>query len=215
MLRNQIKPITAVVTMFLLLLALVACDGGGPYSETFDTAGNWRAGTDGDAEGQVVNGVYDLFVKADNLFIWTTGGENFGDGVYEVEATQVAGPVNNGYGMVFRVNDDRDDFYVFEISGDGFVWIGRYRAGGKDEIQPLVGDWWFESTAVRPGLNQTNTLRVQAEGANMIFFVNGQEVGRVTDDAFSSGDIGLMVETLGEGGVRVQFDNFSVTPIAR
>lgn len=212
--RNQTNRIV-VAALLLFLAAVAGCGGNGPYVETFDTAGGWRTGTDGDAEGQIVNGVYDMLVKADNLFIWTTAGQSFSDGIYEMEATQVAGPENNGYGMVFRVNDDRDDFYVFEISGDGFVWIGRYRGGGKDEIQPLVGEWWFESTAVRPGLNETNTLRVEAEGANMIFFVNGQEVGRVTDDAFGSGDIGLMVETLGEGGVHVQFDNFSVTPIER
>ena len=46
-----------------------------------------------------------------------------------------------------------------------------------------------------------------------IFYVNDQEVGRVTDDTFSRGDIGLMVRTLGAGGVHVQFDNYSVTPI--
>ena len=81
------------------------------------------------------------------------------------------------------------------------------------EAEPLVGEWWFESTAVQQGLNKTNVLRVQAEGGNMIFFVNDQEVGRVTDDAFRSGDVGLMVETLGLGGVQVQFDNVSVTPL--
>jgi hypothetical protein len=76
-----------------------------------------------------------------------------------------------------------------------------------------VGDWWFESPAINQGANATNTLRVHAEGQNLIFYVNDQEVGRVTDDAFRSGDIGLMVRTLGESGVHVQFDNFTVTPI--
>jgi hypothetical protein len=46
----------------------------------------------------------------------------------------------------------------------------------------------------------------------MIFYVNGQEVGRVTDKTFQSGDIGLFAQSLGLGGVRIQFDNFSVTP---
>ena len=54
---------------------------------------------------------------------------------------------------------------------------------------------------------------VEAESANLIFYVNDQEVGRVTDDTFSKGDIGLMVHTLGAGGAHIQFDNFSVEPI--
>ncbi|MCA9970704.1 MAG: hypothetical protein KC425_10840 [Anaerolineales bacterium] len=203
-------------TLFLgLVILLTACLGqNAPFQETFDDAGDWRVGAQEDADGQVVDGVYDLLVKADSVVIWTTAGREFGDATYQVEATQVEGPVNNGYGMLFRVDDERDNFYVFEVSGDGYVWIGRYRNGGEGEdgVEPLVGDWWFESDAVNQGLNATNVLRVEAEGSNMVFFVNDQEVGRVSDAAFAAGDIGLMVETLGEGGVRVQFDDFFVTP---
>ena len=201
-----------LILILLALLALSACGGEQTYEETFDEPGTWRIGNDADAVGQVVDGVYDMVVEADDVTIWTTGGQSFTDGVYEVEATQVDGPENNGYGLVFRLDDEKDDFYLFKISGDGYVWIGRYHNGGA-EVEPLVGEWWFESPAVLQGLDQTNRLRVAAEGANLIFYVNDQEVGRVTDDTFASGDIGLLVETLGLGGVQVQFDNFRVTPI--
>lgn len=201
----------------IVLLALLAgCLGStAAYRETFDEPGSWRVGSDGDVEGQVIDGKYDLLVKADVLFAWTTAGKRFGDAVYEVETVQVEGPLNNGYGMLFRVDDTRDDFYVFEISGDGYVWIGRYRNGGDDETTPIIGDWWFESSAINQGLGVVNRLKVDAEGANLIFYVNDQEVGRVTDTSFSQGDVGLMVETMGAGGVRVQFDNFFVTPKTR
>ncbi|MBK8984714.1 MAG: hypothetical protein IPM39_01315 [Chloroflexi bacterium] len=208
---TKYKTVTAVLLLAVLLLA--GCRGQSSYLETFDAPGKWRVGTDADAIGQVANGVYDLTVTADDVIIWTTAGESFGDGIYEMDATQVAGPLNNGYGLLFRLDNEKDDFYLFKISGDGYVWIGRYRGGGAGEAQPLIGQWWFESTAVQQGLNRTNRLKVQAEGGNMIFYVNDQEVGRVTDDAFKQGDVGLMVETLGLGGVQVQFDNVSVTPL--
>lgn len=203
------------VLALILLIGLTSCLGqNSPYQERFDEPGKWRFGNDTDAVGQVVDGKYDLLVKADTAFIWTTAGKEFGDATYQVEATQVEGPLNNGYGMLFRVNDDRDDFYVFEMSSDGYVWIGLYRNGGDgdDATEPIIGDWWIESAAINQGLNQLNVLRVEAEGANLIFYINEQEVGRVTNDAFNKGDVGLMVETLGAGGVRVQFDNFLVTP---
>ena len=209
--KRQFYLVTVVLSLFL---GLAACGGGSqPFLETFDAPGDWRTGSDIDVEGEVREGVFDFLVKADDMLIWTTAGKEFGDGVYEVEATQVEGPLDNGYGMLFRVDDENDDFYLFEISGDGFVWIGRYRNGGDDEIEPIVSESWLESTAVNSGLNATNKLRVRAESANLIFYVNDQEIGRVTDDAFTKGDIGLMVRTLGAGGVRVQFDNFSVNPI--
>ena len=203
-----------LILILLIVLALSACGGEQAYEETFDELGKWRTGNDADAVGRVVEGVYDMTVEADDVTIWTTAGESFADGIFQVEATQVAGPDNNGYGMVFRLDDSKDDFYIFKISGDGYVWIGRYHSGGA-EAEPLVGEWWFESPAVNRGVNQVNVLRVNAEGGNMIFFVNNQEVGRVTDNNFASGDIGLLVETLGQGGVQIQFDNFTVTPIEK
>lgn len=212
MLKKQ-KYILAIGLLSLIMLALTACGSQQPYLETFDSPGDWRTGDDIDVEGDVQDGVFDLLVKADDLLIWTTAGKEFSDGVYEVEATQIDGPLDNGYGMLFRVNDETDDFYLFEISGDGFVWIGRYLNGGDDEITPIVSNSWFDSAAVSTGLNATNTLKVEAERANLIFYVNDQEVGRVTDNTFSKGDIGLMVRTLGAGGVHIQFDNFSVDPI--
>ncbi|MFQ5419284.1 MAG: family 16 glycoside hydrolase [Anaerolineae bacterium] len=211
--RTLTHHIPELTLLLFVLLAVSACSNNVNFVETFDAPGNWRTGSDSDVEGAVRDGVYDFLVKADDMVIWTTAGREFGDAVYEVEATQIGGPDNNGYGMLFRVDDENDHFYLFEISGDGFVWIGRYRSGGEEEAESLVGDWWFESDAVRKGPNQTNRLKVEADGDNLTFYINSQEVGQVTDDAFNQGDIGLLVRTLGEGDVHVQFDNFSVTPI--
>lgn len=208
--RNLVRLITGVVGLILLL---AACGGQSAYVETFDEVGNWRTDSDSEVAGVVENGVYDFTIFADELTSWTTAGENFKDGLYEVEATQVDGPDNNAFGMLFRVDDQNDNFYAFQISGDGFVWIGRYRNGIAEE--PIINDWWFESTAVKPGAGQTNKLSVRAEGQNLIFLVNDIEVGRVSDDAFSNGDIGLMVRSLGQPDVHVQFDNFKVTPLEK
>ena len=200
--------------IWLILLAaavLTACGAMQTYTETFDEPGNWRVESSSDVVGEVRDGVYDFTVHADDLTSWTTAGEQFSDGLYSVEATQLAGPNNNAYGLLLRVDDEDNNFYTFQISGDGFIWIGRYQDGVADP-EPIVNEWWFESPVINQG-NATNKLSVRAEGQNLIFFVNDQEVGRVTDDAFSSGDIGLMVRTLGSGGVHIQFDNFIVEPL--
>ncbi len=197
----------------LLLIGILAACGGGsaPYAEPFDEPGTWTVGDDTYTEGKIEGGVYDLLIKGDDVRRWTHAGESFGDGVYQVEATQVEGPLDNGFGMIFRADTDAGNFYLFKISGDGYVWIGRYRDSAEE--MAIVGNHWIQSTAVQQGLNATNVLRVQAESGNLIFFVNNQEVGRITDNAFSSGDIGLFAETLGSPGVRVHFDNFTVEPI--
>ena len=209
------KDLLKAILVGLLLGLVTACGSGNePYVETFDEPGTWRVGEDAVGEGTISNGVYDFLIKADRDIKWTTAGESFTDGVYEVEATQVDGPLDTGgYGLLFRIDDQNDNFYAFEISSDGFVQIASYQEGQQETI--LVDRWWFESSAIKQGLNQRNVLRVQAEGANLIFLVNDQEVGRVTDNTFASGDVGLMIESLGQGGVRVHFDNLSVTPLER
>lgn len=199
-------------SLILLVWSLTACSRGPDYTETFDDPGTWRTDSDSEVQGVVQDGVYDFIVYADDMTTWTTAGESFSDGLYEVDATQVGGPDNNAFGMLFRLDNQEDNFYAFQISGDGYVWIGRYFNGIAEE--PIVGDWWFESPNIHLGSGVTNRLGVQAEGQNLIFYINGQEVGRVTDDAFRSGDIGLMVRSLGQGDVHIQFDNFTVSSIA-
>ncbi len=203
----------AILLLTLILLASCAKSNPSslPFIETFDNAGNWGTGEDAYSIGAVVNGVYDFKVLENDISRWVSAGKSFSDGIYEVEATPVEGPLDNGYGLIFRANPEAGDFYLFKVSADGYVWIGRYANGA--EAATIIGDHWFESPAVLRGLNATNKLKVQAEAGNLIFYVNDQEVGRVTDNTLTKGDVGMLVQTLGGGGVRVLFDNLSVKPL--
>ncbi len=210
--------------LFLLVLlaglagVLTACGGDGAFTDEFDRLGSWGSGNNADVEGTVANGVYELHVKADTGLFWATAGkESLGEGIYELDATQVDGPLDNGFGLMLRADNETDNFVLFEVSGDGFVWIGWCEDGCEAVADPLVNDGWFESKAVREGLNATNRLRVDYGSSEMVFSVNGQEVGRAgsaISGSSTAGDIGLLVETLGLGGVRVAFDNFRYSPQA-
>ncbi len=199
--------------LVLVLCGAVACADNSAESlnETFDQVASWRVGDDFEASGQVEDGVYRFNITQETGSFWTTAGKNFDNGIYQVDVVQRGGPIDAGYGMMLRVDDETDAFYLFEISGDGYVWIGRCLQGCVEQ-RILVNDWWFESAAVIKGLNAINQLRVSAEYGNLLFYVNNVEVGRFTDYTFAEGDIGLYVETLGTGGVQVEFDNFTVTP---
>jgi hypothetical protein len=201
---------------FLLSLVLVSISCSNMDSdtldETFSSPGDWGSGVSSEVEGQVQNDVYDMLVKSNHGMYLASAGKNFVDGVYEVEATQIDGPLNNGYGMLFRLDDATDSYYVFEVSGDGYIWIGYCSDLCETEAVALVGGDWYRSPAVKPGLQETNSLKVITDGPRMTFFVNGIEVGRSSDSRLTEGDIAVMVEALGEPGVHVAFDNFKVTP---
>ncbi len=191
-----------------------SCNSAGSkgYVETFNAQGKWGVGHSDDVLGMVSNGFYDMTVKDNYGLYLATAGENFSDGIFEVEATQLSGPLNNGYGMLIRVDYDTDSYYVFEVSGDGFIWIGYCTDLCNEVSESLVGGGWFRSPAVRQGLLETNHLKVLAEGSRLAFFVNGMQVGRTSDSRLIEGDVAVTVETLGRGDVRVGFDNFVVTP---
>jgi len=198
----------------LILLLAAGCGGAGgnlPWEETFDAAGSWSTGEDAYSRGNVSDGAYVFEVLQNDVSRWAASGQNFGDGIYELEATQISGPLDNGYGLLFRANAEAGNFYLFKVSGDGYVWIGRYQGGA--EAATLIGDHWFESAAVQQGLNVTNRLTVRAEAGNLIFYVNGQEVGRVTDNTLAAGDVGVLVQTLGGAPVVVRFDSLAVRPL--
>lgn len=217
-LENSASGVPAIFVKCLalcLFLLGIGCTviNPGTYMESFNREGNWGIGDRTDVEGIVDNGVYEMLVKDNYGIYYATAGQNFSDGIFEVEATQVDGPLNNGYGMLFRVDEETDSFYAFEVSGDGFVWIGRCTNLCEEGAVALVGGDWFPSPAVQTGLQATNHLQVIAEGNRMTFYVNSVEVGRTSDTTFTSGDIAIMVETLGERGVRVVFDDFKVSAL--
>lgn len=190
------------------------------YSTDFNEVRDWGTGditseTDSsiiEANVQLVDGVFKVSVYNDNGLYWATAGEQFANGIYEIEATAVQGALDNGFGLIFMVDNTADDFYMFEISSDGYVWIGYYDNGGET-IEPLVEDGWFMSDAVKQGLNTTNTLRVEANKGDFKFYVNNEEVAQLRDFKLLEGDVGVFVETLGEGDVVIDFDNFTYNPI--
>jgi len=210
-----LPPILVKCLALCLFLLGIGCTtlNSDVYMESFNREGNWGIGDRTDVEGIVENGVYEMLVKDNYGIFYATAGENFTDGIFEVEATQVDGPLNNGYGMLFRVDEETDSFYAFEVSGDGYVWIGRCTNLCEDGAVALVGGDWFPSPAVQTGLQATNHLQAIVEGNRMTFYVNSVEVGRTSDTTFAAGDIAIMVETLGERGVRVVFDDFKVSPL--
>ena len=190
-----------------LVVFLVACGGEQlPWSDDFsDPAGGWQAESDASAEVGCYEGVMRLLVKVPNRLAWASAGREFSDFRLAVEATQVAGPDDNEYGVLVRMRD-ADHFYRFSISGDGYYLVSKYD-GGAWEV--LNGDW-TSSAAIHLGA-VTNLLEVVCRGATMTFLVNGVTLTQVEDGSYSRGDIGLYAGSFFEPGVEIHFDNLTVT----
>ncbi|MEA3340367.1 MAG: family 16 glycoside hydrolase [Chloroflexota bacterium] len=175
-----------------------------PWSDDFSESGDWQAESDAAAQVEVQDGAMSVYIAAPNQLAWASNGREFSDFHLAIEAAQVAGPDNNEYGVLARM-EDTDHFYRFSISGDGYYMVSKYDG---EVWESLSGDWAL-SDAIQTGA-ATNLLEVVCQGATMTFFVNGVQLVQVEDADYSRGDIALYAGAFFEPEVEVHFDNLRV-----
>lgn len=174
------------------------------YSDDFSDPGSgWDIREGSDASTVYQNGAYHIIVNEIDWVAWGNPYSYFTDFVLEVDTTQVAGTDDNDFGVLLRYVDV-DNFYRFEISGDGYYSFDLMQ---DDEWITLID--WTESSAIRQG-NDTNTITVVCEGDRFAFYVNGQYLEDYRHNTFPSGDIGLLAGTIEEAPVHIAFDNLKV-----
>jgi hypothetical protein len=180
-----------------------------PYVDDFsDPGGGWKTASDEAIKIGLQAGA--LHFKIDDLdtIAWSTPRDKrFGDLVLDVDATQVAGPNDNTYGVIVRYQDDRN-FYRLDISGDGYYAVFKRKDGVWTKVQDYV-----ETLTVKQG-HATNHLQVIARGNQFTFNVNGETVRTFSDGDFSTGNIGVAAGTLFDNaGVQIAFDNLKVSEV--
>lgn len=201
------------------------------YAATFDAfLDDWDL-YEGRLSAQVENGALVLEAGTENSLPFSAAAPYFGDFDLTVQAQALDGPLNNGFGVVFRLRDPRN-YYLFLVSSDGYYRVVREVDGVQRELST-----WIPSPLVNQGIGALNHLRVTARGDSFGFFLNGQPlalclpddpahystyneltgtcqdgsmVTTLVDGSISAGRLGVIVMTLDEPGVRVAFDNLVV-----
>jgi len=102
--------------------------------------------------------------------------------------------------IVLRYTDN-EHHYTFSINAEGdCVSFEKYTPA-----DPHFGELLAVNYSVSINLNTNYSLSVQVQGNRFTGFLNGEEVLSVTDDAYSSGQVGLRGQK-----ADVFFDNFTV-----
>lgn len=197
------------LTLALLAALLAACGGKSdalPWRDDFsDPTSGWQLETDETAEVGYFEGTLRIVVKAPNRSAWAWAGRRLYDFHLTVEATQVAGPDDNEYGVQVRMQDHQH-FYRFAISGDGYYQVSKYDGAAWE----VLSAEWPTSDAIRQGM-ATNVLEVVCIGPRLTFIVNGETLVEVRDSAYRWGDIGLYAgKFYTPGDVEIRFDDLVV-----
>jgi hypothetical protein len=203
------------------------------YAATFDDFGDeWQQYT-GRLEAQLVGGRLQLKIDDVKSVPYSVAKPYFGDFDVRVEGRALAGPLNNGYGITFRLQDP-DNQYLFLVSSDGYYSVRRKVNGVERELST-----WIDSPVVHQDndrlMGSANRLRVVAQKDRFQFYVNdqrvklcvpddpsgvstysegtcvqGKMVDTLVDDSLSVGHLGVAAQSFDDPGVVVDFDNFVV-----
>lgn len=132
----------------------------------------------GRLSAQVEGGQMQITVGEIEGSAYSVAAPHFGDFDLRVEAQMLAGPIQNAYGIVFRLqNKDNtslndDSYYLFLVSADGWYRVMRVIDGQSPKI---ISDW-IESPLINQDLNAVNRLRVTARSDQFQFYINDQIV---------------------------------------
>ncbi|MBZ0305478.1 MAG: hypothetical protein K8I82_05360 [Anaerolineae bacterium] len=144
------------------------------YTTTFDTFNDEWDLPQGSRKADTLDGELVLTLdsgKTEDGFYSLLESRKFRDFNLRVTARQVAGDDDNAYGVVFRQRD-RDTYYVFEISGDGW-----YRLKMVEDNRATNITQWMQSPAIHQG-QAANEIRIVGRDDTFTFYVN-QELMRL------------------------------------
>jgi len=124
------------------------------------------------------------------------------DANVSVDVQAIKAGSQDTFGIALR-RASQGNFYVFEIDSNSnwdFVKVVN-----NSNVTPIVDT--TQNTAIKGGLNVTNTLLLRAKGSHFDFYINGTKVGQADDSTYPSGKIGLSAVQ----NMQAVFNNIKVT----
>lgn len=157
---------------------------------------------DGRQRAAIVDGELELAVAVAQTAAWSTAQHNFSDFDMQATARAVAGPVDNAFGIVFRLNDARADgcdlpaivlcgleallplagAAMRQTLGDArpdryYAFLissdGFYSLWQAEAGSTRLRSAWIASPHIRQGLDVENVIRVIGAGSAFRFSING------------------------------------------
>ena len=151
-------------------------------------------------------GSYHIFVNESITDYFATPYRTYSDVRLEVDAIRMAGPVENTFGLICRFGDERN-FYLGLIGSDGYYGIFKVQDG---EYLQMDNDFMRTSEAILQDAQAINSLRFDCHGKQLVLYVNGFLLAAAENEAYKSGDIGLLAGSFEQPGVLIAFDNFRI-----
>jgi hypothetical protein len=150
------------------------------------------------------DGAYQIAVNVPNSDIFITYPRVYINSTVQADVKKVSGSNDNNFGLICRYEDERN-FYAGQISSDGYAGIFRVKNGAYQ----LIGREQMAPVPAILGGDAVNQLRFDCIQNTLTLTVNGEVADTQTDDAFTSGEVGVIAGTINDYSGVFLFDNFS------
>jgi hypothetical protein len=162
-------------------------------SENFDQDnGTWQTGEEtnefGSSKWSIEQGKLVWEASATQGMVWWTipDMQAVDDFYVSVVVSQNDSPPDSLVGVAFRVTEDEETYYVFQVTPQGEFAVYQLKNDGWITIVPAS-----TSLAYLPG--QANQLAVLGEGNNYHFLINEKLVADMHHESLSGGTAGLVI----------------------
>ncbi|KAA3647288.1 MAG: hypothetical protein DWQ07_07245 [Chloroflexi bacterium] len=170
----------------------------------------WPSGKEEDSVGEIrrsiLDGNYRWFMTFEGEGYWIAvpdGLDPMTDFYVTVDGFRANGPVDTGFGLVFRYADS-ENYYDFQVNDNFEYSIGITRNGDRKMI---VG--WSPSEAL--ATETYNWLTVVGRGDQFFFFINDRFVYDLEDKNFPAGQVGVFAGLdYAAKNVNIYFRNFEI-----
>ena len=138
--------------------------------------------------------------------VFEPGKESYSDFTVELQVlTASAKTAPEGdfrYGLAFRRSGDQ--YYAFTISPRTKKWYAlKSSPSGVTVLTEGTEDGIHD-------LDTDDSLRVDAQGPNLLLHINDKLVGQVTDPDYASGEVGFYVESFDATNAHIHFDKLTI-----
>lgn len=196
--RSAILSLIVVISCIMVSSALA-----GTWRDDFEDGNmdEWRIREHNAAEWKIINEELECTVPGRPNLIFVLGEEAWTD--YSVE-----------YDVKLLEDLGRGDVDV-DLRMDGFnssivLWVGDWSSGEPEAGGLTINDFNFVKEEKKPfgplSLNKWHHLKGEAKGNEFIFWIDGKEILRYTDNTFLTGQPGF-----GIAAYKVRIDNVQIT----
>lgn len=208
-----------VVTLACTCNALSGLGGGGSESGALfeddfaDNGAGWDDASSDNGRVSLSGGEYVIEVFPTSWFVWANPEGtplNVSNARIEVTARSVGAATEPGFGLMCHYQDG-SNYYYMGVSTDGYYVIAK-TVGGEDTVLSDP-ESWISSDSI-PLNAASYRIRADCGNGTLALYVDNTQLASVSDSTFTSGNIGLFVQTFADANAEIHFDDVVVTDLA-